>query len=169
MKPVKLAFVIAALTLFVLACNNTNTNPTNTGTQPTPAPSSSVAAAPSPTPDQLAAARATYAESCALCHKENGEGGMVKIENKRLKAPALNSGHALGHSDEDLAKRIATGGDGMPAFKDKLKPEQINDLVRFIRKQLQAGAAAPDKAMTDKDMKDKAPKDKPLPVPPPKQ
>ncbi len=163
MKPVKLAFVIAALTLFVLACTNTNTN-TNTGTQPTPAPTSSIAAAPSQTPDPLAAARATYADSCALCHKENGEGGMVKIENKRLKAPALNSGHALTHTDEDLAKRIANGGDGMPAFKDRLKPEQINDLVAFIRKQFQAGAAAPGKAMTDKDMKEKM-----VPAPPPKQ
>jgi cytochrome c6 len=112
----------------------------------------------------LAAARVTFADSCALCHKENGEGGLVKIEDKHLKVPALTKGHALGHTDAELAKQIANGGEGMPAFKDKLKPEQINDLVSFIRKQFQAGAAAPDKAMTDKTMKDK-----PVPAPVPKQ
>jgi mono/diheme cytochrome c family protein len=169
MKPVKLVFVIAALTLFAMACNNTNTNTANTGTQPTPAASPAATAAPSSTPDQLAAARGIYADSCALCHKENGEGGMVKIEDKRLKVPALTMGHALGHTDEQLAKQIANGGDGMPAFKDKLKPEQINDLVGYIRKQFQAGAAAPGKPMPDKAMPDNAPKNKTLPAPPPKQ
>jgi mono/diheme cytochrome c family protein len=149
MKLFKLAFVSAFLTLFALACGNTNTS--NTGTQPTPGVSPApTKAAPSPTPDQLAAARATYADKCSVCHQENGEGGMVKIEDKRLKVPALTKGHALNHTEAELAKQISNGGEGMPAFKDKLKPEEINDLVRFIRTQFQAGAAAPDKAQTDK-------------------
>ncbi|MBV9209745.1 MAG: cytochrome c [Acidobacteria bacterium] len=149
MKLFKLVFVSAFLTLFAIACSNTNTN---TAPQPSPgaSPAATNAATPSPTPDALAAVRATYTDSCANCHKEDGEGGMVKVEDKRLKVPALTKGHALNHTDEQLAKQIAEGGEGMPAFKDKLKPEQINDLVRFIRTQFQAGAAAPANAQTDK-------------------
>lgn len=140
MKLVKLALVATCLALIALACTDANTNTANTGTQPTPAASPS-AAAPSPTPDQLAAAREHYADNCAVCHKEDGEGGMVKIEDKRLKVPSLSKGHALSHTDAEFAKQIANGGDGMPAFKDKLKPEEINNLVAYIRKQFQGGAA----------------------------
>lgn len=145
MKLVKLILVIAALTLFVLACNNANTNTANTGTQPTPA--ASPVATTSATPaDNLAEAREYYMDECATCHMEDGQGGMVKIDNKRLKVPSLSKGHALEHTEEQLAKQVANGGDGMPAFKDKRTPEQINALVRFIRKQFQSGATAPGKA-----------------------
>ena len=41
--------------------------------------------------------------------------------------------------DAEFAKQIANGGDGMPAFKDGSTSEQINDLVRFIRRDIQAG------------------------------
>jgi mono/diheme cytochrome c family protein len=141
MKLAKLVLVATCLALLALACSDANTNTANTGTQPSPAASPS-AAAPSPTPDQLAAAREYYADNCAICHKENGEGGLVKIEDKRLKVPALTKGHALGHTDAELAKQIANGGEGMPAFKEKLKPEEINNLVTYIRKQFQTGANA---------------------------
>ena len=76
---------------------------------------------------------------CAACHQEKGEGGMVKIENKRLKVPSLLEGHGLTHTDAEFAKQISNGGDGMPAFKDRLKPEQIDALVKFIRRDIQAG------------------------------
>ena len=59
-----------------------------------------------------------------------------------LKVPSLKEGHALKHSDDALAKQISKGGGGMPPFKDKLTPEQINNLVRFIKRDIQ-GAAAP--------------------------
>jgi mono/diheme cytochrome c family protein len=76
---------------------------------------------------------------CSNCHQEKGEGGMVKLEGKRLKVPSLLEGHGLEHSDAEFAKQIANGGDGMPAFKDRLNEKQINDLVRFIRRDIQAG------------------------------
>jgi mono/diheme cytochrome c family protein len=65
----------------------------------------------------------------------------VKIEGKPLKVPSLKEGHALKHTDEELAKQISKGGDGMPPFKDKLTPEQINNLVRFIHRDIQGNAA----------------------------
>ena len=140
MKPVKLIVITLAVALFAIACgDSTSTNQTtnNGTTQATPAASPKATA--TATPDELAAAKTTYMQVCAACHQEKGEGGMVKIENKRLKVPSLLEGHGLTHTDAEFAKQIANGGDGMPAFKDRLKPEQIDALVKFIRRDIQAG------------------------------
>ncbi|MFN2480848.1 MAG: cytochrome c, partial [Pyrinomonadaceae bacterium] len=48
----------------------------------------------------------------------------------------------LKHSDAEYAKQITEGGEGMPKFKDRLTPEQINGLVRFIRSEFQSGLNA---------------------------
>ena len=146
MKLIKLALLIAAGTLFAVACNNAaNTNQTaNTAQTPAASPTAAANTAPSPA-DELAAVRPIYAETCARCHKLDGEGGPVEVRGKKLNVPSLKKGHALKHTDEEFAKQISEGGDGMPAFKDRLKPEQIKDLVRFIRKEFQAGADVPAK------------------------
>ncbi len=60
-------------------------------------------------------------------------------EGKKLKVPSLCTGHALSHPDTELVKQITKGGDGMPAFNEKLSAPEINDMVRFIRKQFQGG------------------------------
>jgi mono/diheme cytochrome c family protein len=142
MKLFKLFIALAAVALFIAACgDSTSTNQTATtnGTQPTASPKATAATTPTATPDELAEAKTTFTQVCAACHQEKGEGGMVKIEGKRLKVPSLLEGHGLTHTDAEFAKQIANGGDGMPAFKDRLKPEQINNLVRFIRRDIQAG------------------------------
>lgn len=141
MKSIKLALAIALITLFAIACSNTPTDTaTNTGggAQATPTPKAS----PTPTPDEFAKTREVYKQNCAICHQPTGEGGLVEIEKVKLKVPSLKAGHALKHTDEQFAKQITNGGEGMPPFKDKLKKEEISDLVRFIRKDIQAGAAA---------------------------
>ena len=141
MKIAKLAFVVIATTLFVASCGDSATNtPNQTATgSPSPAASPTATAAPTPTPDELAEAKKNYAQFCVACHMEKGEGGTIKIEGKQLKVPSLTQGHGLEHSDAELAKQITKGGDGMPAFGDKLSEKQINDLVRFIRRDIQAG------------------------------
>lgn len=104
---------------------------------------SSTSAASSPlagataTPDEFAAVRTTFTVHCADCHGETGDGGKVKIDGKQLKVPSFKVGHALKHSDEDFVEQIKDGGDGMPVFKDKLKPNEITELVRFIRREFQ--------------------------------
>src|SRR5207253_5250167 len=103
----------------------------------------------SSTPDQYANARGYYAKDCQNCHGAKGEGGPVKLEDgTRLKVPSLREGHALRHPDSDFLKQITKGGDGMPAFKDKLKPEEIDDLVRFIRHEFQGGMTSPAESAT---------------------
>ena|ERR1700682_1069670 len=125
-----LALMSAALLLLLAACQTdktVSTLPANNG----PAPIS-------PTPDQFATARASYGKNCKLCHGANGEGGPVKLDDgTKLKVPSLREGHALHHPDSDYVKQITKGGDGMPAFGEKLKPEEINDLIRFIHHDFQ--------------------------------
>ena len=141
MRLSKLVIIAAACALFAAACggDSTGTNQTagNGGTQPTASPAAT--AKPTPTPDELGDAKTMYNQVCANCHGEKGEGGPVKIEGKRLKVPSLLEGHGLEHDDAEFAKQIANGGDGMPAFKDRMSPEQINNMVRFLRRDIQAG------------------------------
>ncbi|HMF58171.1 MAG TPA: cytochrome c [Pyrinomonadaceae bacterium] len=138
MKLFKLAIIAAALSLFFMACaDSTNTNQTANTARPTPAPSAS----PSPT-DEFAHARANWAQHCEQCHGANADGGTVKIQDLTLKVPSLKVGHALKHTDEQFARQITKGGDGMPAFAEKLKADEINELVRFIRHEFQSGATS---------------------------
>ena len=134
MNNIKLV-VVSTLALIALACGGTTT----VNTPPKPSPAASPVAAATPAPDPMAVTREYFVDNCATCHQENGEGGVVKIEGKRLNVPPLTKGHALGHTDAEFIKQISNGGDGMPAFKTKLKPEEIANLIVYIRKTFQAG------------------------------
>jgi len=132
-------FAVVAFLPFVLmtGCNKSATSPVMNTKAPATA-----------TPDQFAAARATFEKNCKRCHGETGQGGPVKLEDgTKLKVPSLREGHALHHPDSDFIKQITKGGDGMPAFKDKLKPEEISDLIRFIRHEFQGGMTPPAEPM----------------------
>jgi len=147
MKLIKLALAALALTVFALSCTTetTNTNQvSNANTKPQTNASPAATAQASPTPaDEFAQTRVVYAENCTVCHGPKGDGGTVKIQGKDLKVPSLKEGHALNHNETQLAKQISQGGDGMPAFKDRLKPDVINELVQLIRKEFQGGAQGP--------------------------
>jgi cytochrome c551 len=130
----RLLLIAAAISLLGVACNKSE--PANTGTG-TSAPAATPAAKASP--DEFVAARTTYAKRCAGCHGEKGEGGTVEVEGKKIKGPPFRTGHALNHSDQDFIKQINKGGDGMPPFADKLSAKEIDDMVRFIRHDFQAG------------------------------
>src|SRR5438093_1213866 len=100
------------------------------------------------TPDQFAGVRAVYDKECKSCHGQNGAGGPVKLaDGTKLKVPTFREGHALRHPDSDYLKQITKGGDGMPAFADKLKPEEMNDLIRFVRHEFQGGMTPPAEPM----------------------
>ena len=126
----RLAITIMAFGL--LAATACKPQSTTTSSNPTTKPGASS------TPDQFANAQKLYAKDCQTCHGANGEGGPVKLDDgTRLKVPSLREGHALRHSDEEFTKQITKGGDGMPAFEKKLTPDQMNELIRFIRHEYQ--------------------------------
>ena len=131
MKVGLIALVLGVGMLFVTACSKpANDNANNVSTAPP-------VATATPTPDELAFARANYAKHCSNCHGPEGKGGLVTVEDVKLKVPSLCEGHALKHADEDFVDQIANGGHGMPKFKDKLSPEEINALVHCVRHDFQ--------------------------------
>ncbi len=138
------SILIIAVSVIVLSgCNRT----TNTSS-PSTNGSSGIGRPATATPDEFAATRAIFEKNCVTCHQKTGDGGPVKLEDgTKLKVPSLRTGHALHHPDSDFIKQITKGGDGMPAFKDKLSADQINDLVRFIRHEFQGGQAPPAEPM----------------------
>ena len=123
---------IAMTVVIGAACSKSPAPPTNNSTA-----NNQVSNA---TPDPFAATRGVFVKNCQNCHGPTGSGGPVKLEDgTRLKVPSLRQGHALRHPDSDFVKQINKGGDGMPAFKDKLTAQQIDELVRFIRSEFQGG------------------------------
>jgi cytochrome c6 len=132
MKLISLALLCVAIGLVVSACTETappaNTNTARTAASP---------AAPAATPDPLAGAKANYAKNCEPCHGPNGEGGPVKVDNKTIKVPSLKADHALKHTDDQITKMITNGEEAMPAFKDKMSPQEIGDMVKFVRTHFQ--------------------------------
>jgi len=127
--------VIVAAGLLLVIFTACKTNQTSSS----PAANGNGSSAPS-TPDRFAAARATYDKECRSCHGTKGGGGPVKLDDgTKLKVPSFQDGRALRHPDSDYLKQITKGGDGMPAFEKKLTPEQMNDLIGFIREVFQPG------------------------------
>jgi mono/diheme cytochrome c family protein len=129
MKLIAIALACIALSLVIISC--TETAPPTNNTAPTSA------ASPAKPVDEFAAARVNYQKNCEGCHGETGEGGLVKVENKQIKVPSLKADHAKKHTDEQITKMITNGQEQMPSFKDKLKPEEITELVKYVRKHYQ--------------------------------
>lgn len=130
-----LMMIVCALVM--CACSNQPAT-TNVETKASPAATATV------TPDTFAGVRGIYAKDCQNCHGVDGVGGPVKLEDgKTLKVPTFRAGHALRHADSDFRRQIMEGGDGMPAFKDKLSSQQIDELIRMIRQEFQPGHTPP--------------------------
>jgi mono/diheme cytochrome c family protein len=76
-------------------------------------------------------AAATYKAKCSACHGADGKGGTAI--GKKLGLRDFTSPEVQKMSDADLTAIIADGKDKMPSYKKSLKPDQIKDLVGFIR------------------------------------
>jgi cytochrome c551 len=70
--------------------------------------------------------QAIFTQNCATCHGDNGEGAV---------GPQLNGGAVLDdfpNADAQVAF-VTNGGGGMPAFGDRLSPEEIKAVVDYTR------------------------------------
>jgi mono/diheme cytochrome c family protein len=72
------------------------------------------------------AGEATFKAKCAMCHGADGKG------KEAMKTGDLASADVQKMSDADLSGMITNGKGKMPAYKT-LTPEQVKDLVAFIR------------------------------------
>jgi mono/diheme cytochrome c family protein len=74
---------------------------------------------------------ALYKSKCAGCHGADGKGqtAMGKANNVR----DLGSADVQAQTDDVIAGIIGNGKSKMPAYGKSLKPDQIKDLVTYIR------------------------------------
>lgn len=72
----------------------------------------------------LKAGEKVYKRKCVVCHGEQGQGGS---------ALKINDPNVLKKTNEEIRKVIAEGGNGMPAYNNSLKPEEIDSLMAFLR------------------------------------
>jgi cytochrome c6 len=72
-----------------------------------------------------------FETNCVLCHAPDGSGSSPS--GKALKAQDLRSELIQKKTDDELVAAITNGKGKMPAFGKKLKPDQITQLVAYIR------------------------------------
>lgn len=145
MKSIKISFIFSLICV-AIACGGPGASNTQNSVASNSQPANS--ATPVSTPvDQLAMGRDLYEQNCAICHKEDGTGGKVTIEDKTLNVDDLTSDKIKKFSDEKITGYIVNGveDEGMPAFKDKLTEAQIREIVTYVRQGIQKMPAEPAK------------------------
>jgi mono/diheme cytochrome c family protein len=78
--------------------------------------------------DELQLAATTYANICVVCHKMNGEGGVVGPDLTHI--GARRTVDEIRDVIEDAS--LFYGESTMPTFKNKLTPDQIGALARYL-------------------------------------
>jgi mono/diheme cytochrome c family protein len=144
MRHFKLCLAAFAAAAFFAACaGNQTTQNVNSNARPaTTATTGAATPAPTATPDELASASADYAKFCINCHKADGTGGTVELEEgQKMKVPSLRE-HGLKDADAHLVKQIREGGDEMPPFEKKLDAQRIDNLVRYVRREFHGRTTA---------------------------
>lgn len=77
------------------------------------------------------AGAALYKTKCAACHGADGKGETAMGKANKLRDFA--SADVQKQSDDELTAIITNGKTKMPAYGKSLKPDQVKDLVAFIR------------------------------------
>jgi mono/diheme cytochrome c family protein len=75
-------------------------------------------------------AETLYKAKCAMCHGPDGKGSPTGI---KMGAHDFTSADVQKQTDAQLSDAIAKGKNKMPGYEKSLKPEQIKDLVAYIR------------------------------------
>ena len=134
MNSTKLAMIFLCLVLLAAGCQTVPTNVSNapanvnSSRQDTPQPTATL--------DVIAEGKEIFATNCMICHKENGTGGPVTIEGKKLNPDNLTTDKMKAMTDEKLIGYVTNGvvDEGMPAFKGKLTDEEIKLVVAHVRR-----------------------------------
>jgi len=74
---------------------------------------------------------ATYKAKCAACHGADGRGDTPA--GKSTKARSFADPEVVKASDDDLAAIIEKGKAKMPGYGKSMKPDEIKDMVAYIR------------------------------------
>lgn len=74
-----------------------------------------------------------FRQNCAICHGIEANG--KEVDGKLV--PSLRYGEAAAKSEEEIYLQIKEGKLPMPAFKNQLTEEEIQKMVKFVRRDLQ--------------------------------
>jgi mono/diheme cytochrome c family protein len=83
--------------------------------------------------------QALFKSQCAMCHGQDGIGNTPV--GKSMGIVDLRSPEVQKNTDAQLASITENGKGKMPAYKTKLKPEQVKDLVAYLRALAKSGTA----------------------------
>src|SRR5436190_24162280 len=102
----------------------------------TPAKPAAAAAAKA-TPESIANGGTLYKRQCQTCHGATGLGDGPASKFLKGKLPNFTDKAAMAKiKDEDIRETIMNGVKtevgNMPAFKAKLKPEEVQDVMNFV-------------------------------------
>lgn len=70
---------------------------------------------------------ALYKSKCQACHGPDGKGSAA---GQKMGAKPFSE---VKESDKELVEITRNGKGKMPAYKDKLTDEQINEIVKYVR------------------------------------
>lgn len=99
--------------------------------------------------------------NCEGCHSHGGGGGMAP--------PLMDAKWLYGSTPSDIERTILTGSPrGMPSFKDQLSPQQVWQLVAFVRS-LSGHAPSAAAPVRDDHMSVRPPPSRTKPEPPTQQ
>jgi mono/diheme cytochrome c family protein len=85
-------------------------------------------------PTSLASGKKKYGQDCAMCHGKEGAGDGDLAEDMKLKLKDLRDAETLKDlSDGDIYSIINNGKGKMMGEEGRLKPDEIWDIVNFVR------------------------------------
>jgi mono/diheme cytochrome c family protein len=87
-----------------------------------------------PTPESQARAEKLYGYDCAICHGKNGDGkGEMAGDMKTKMLDFTEAGALKNRTDGELFYIIKTGKGEMPPEGDRVKDEEVWNLVHYLR------------------------------------
>jgi cytochrome c len=78
---------------------------------------------------------ALFRQNCAICHGQEANG--KEMADGKL-VPSLRYGEAAKKNEAEIYEQIKHGKLPMPAFKNQLTEDEINKMVKFVMRDLQA-------------------------------
>jgi mono/diheme cytochrome c family protein len=95
------------------------------------------AAAAKASPESIASGETLYKRQCQMCHGATGMGDGPAAKTLKGKLPNLADKATFAKiTDDDIRELISNGKKSeignMPAFKSKLKAEEIQDVINYV-------------------------------------
>jgi mono/diheme cytochrome c family protein len=95
-------------------------------------------AAQAASPESITNGAALYKRHCVMCHGATGVGDGPAAKTLKGKLPNLSDKAMMSkHSDDEIREVITNGKKteigNMPALGKRLSPEEINDVISFVR------------------------------------